>query len=131
MFDLITIEDEVCISADQLGNFPVAVRAALLRKYVHRVLDGHGLCVGVREILEWQLPKVPANIGSVYSTVKFNIVVFCPRPGEVFLTSVVASSKDGIQLSTGFSEAIFIPASELPQPSFLFAPQSGHCLVAS
>ncbi|KAL7751597.1 DNA-directed RNA polymerase III complex subunit Rpc25 [Sorochytrium milnesiophthora] len=55
--------------------------------------------------------------GSAYYKVRFNMVVFRPFIGEVFVGVVKAcSEEEGVQVSLGFFDDIFIPPALLPTP---------------
>eukprot|EP00656_Telonema_subtile_P039040 TRINITY_DN4418_c0_g1_i2.p1 TRINITY_DN4418_c0_g1~~TRINITY_DN4418_c0_g1_i2.p1 ORF type:complete len:167 (-),score=35.59 TRINITY_DN4418_c0_g1_i2:190-690(-) len=49
--------------------------------------------------------------------VKFRIVVFRPFVGEVMTGTISRINEEGMMVSLGFTDDVFIPASFLPEPS--------------
>lgn len=49
--------------------------------------------------------------------VTFRLVVFRPFASEVILAKVKSSSEEGIRLSIGFFDDLYVPLTYLPQPS--------------
>jgi len=64
--------------------------------------------------------KVRYGDGFLWYTVVFRLTVFRPFPTEIILAKVKSSDEDGIQLSVGFFEDMWIPLVYLPQPCALY-----------
>ncbi len=62
-------------------------------------------------------PYVYAAEGSSHSQVSFRLVVFRPFIGEVLCGKLVHCNRDGVRVSLGFFDDIFIPSHLLQQPS--------------
>ncbi|KAG6381818.1 RNA polymerase III subunit Rpc25-domain-containing protein [Boletus reticuloceps] len=57
---------------------------------------------------------------------KFRMVVFRPFASEVILAKVKSSDEDGIRLSVGFFDDMYIPLAYLPQPSTFDPNERAH-----
>ncbi|KAI0295400.1 polymerase III polypeptide H [Multifurca ochricompacta] len=102
------------------ASFTLPFLAALIneinKKYANRVFHNLGLCICVFDIAEAGEGKVRYGDGFLWYTVVFRLTVFRPFPSEVILAKVKSSDEDGIQLSVGFFEDMWIPLVYLPQP---------------
>lgn len=72
-----------------------------------------GLCICLYDILQASDGTVKAGDGCSYVTVEFRLVVFRPFIGEILTGKISSSSPDGIKVSLGFFDDIFIPKSFL------------------
>ncbi|TFK37416.1 RNA polymerase III subunit Rpc25-domain-containing protein [Crucibulum laeve] len=103
------------------SNFGAPVDEALIaeinKKYANRVLQDVGLCICVFDLVEAGEGKVRYGDGLLWYKVVFRIVVFRPFASEVLIAKVKSSDEDGIRLTVGFFDDMYIPAAYLPQPS--------------
>ncbi|EIN06234.1 hypothetical protein PUNSTDRAFT_106452 [Punctularia strigosozonata HHB-11173 SS5] len=127
MFQLSFIKDTVAIHPSSFGT-PVeqALIAELNKKYANRVLHDVGLCVCVFDISEAGEGKVRYGDGMLWYKVVFRLVVFRPFASEVILAKVKSSDEDGIRVSVGFFDDIYIPVMYLPQPSAFDPNERAH-----
>jgi DNA-directed RNA polymerase III subunit RPC8 len=119
MFVLTDILDKIRIPPGLLGVGTVqAIHNEIDQKFPNRVLMdvglvvcrygsvskvGHGVCI--------------AGDGGSHHECAFRLVVFRPFVEEVCLGKILRSTAQGIQVSTGFFEEIFIPAYWMLRPS--------------
>ncbi|KAN0115612.1 polymerase III polypeptide H [Russula decolorans] len=117
MFILSILKDKIPIHPSQFGLPPEqALINELNKKYANRVLHDVGLCICVFDVAEVGEGKVRYGDGFLWYTVVFRLTVFRPFPTEIILAKVKSSDEDGIQLSVGFFEDMWIPLVYLPQP---------------
>ncbi|KAG6329945.1 hypothetical protein ID866_9144 [Astraeus odoratus] len=120
MFVLSIIKDTIPVLP---VNFGISVEQALTneinKKYANRVLHDVGLCICVFDLAEAGEGRVRYGDGCLWYKVKFRMVVFRPFSSEVILAKVKSSDEDGIRLSVGFFDDVYVPLAYLPQPSAL------------
>ena len=119
MFILTTIADTIRVPANML-SLPtlVALHSEIDMKYPNRVLMDVGLVIcRYGECLKITYGScVPGDGGSHHECI-FRLVVFRPFVEEVCIGKIVKSTPDGIQVSLGFFQDIFIPAYWMLRPS--------------
>lgn len=120
MFILTTITDTIRVPAHML-SLPtlVALHSEIDLKYPNRVLMDVGLvvcrygdCLKITNGF-----CVPGDGGSHHECL-FRLVVFRPFVEEVCLGKIVKSTYEGVQVSMGFFQDIFIPAYWMLRPSY-------------
>jgi DNA-directed RNA polymerase III subunit RPC8 len=119
MFILTTIVDIIRIPAHMMASSTLtSLHSEIDEKYPDRVLMDVGLvicrfgdCLKITNGL-----CVPGDGGSHHECL-FKLVVFRPFVEEVCLGRIVKSDADGIQVSVGFFQDIFIPAYWMLRPS--------------
>ncbi|ETW78735.1 hypothetical protein HETIRDRAFT_324290 [Heterobasidion irregulare TC 32-1] len=127
MFVLSLIKDTIPIHPSHFGVPPEqALINELNKKFANRVLHDVGLCICVFDISEAGEGKVRYGDGFLWYTVIFRLTVFRPFPSEVILARVKSSDEDGIQLSVGFFEDMWIPITYLPQPTAFDPNERAH-----
>jgi len=118
MFVLSIIKDTIAILPTNFGVPPEqALVAEINKKYANRVLHDVGLCICVFDLVEAGEGKVRYGDGCLWYKVRFRMVVFRSFASEVILAKVKSSDEDGIRLSVGFFDDIYVPLAYLPQPS--------------
>ncbi|KIM68256.1 hypothetical protein SCLCIDRAFT_1209673 [Scleroderma citrinum Foug A] len=127
MFVLSIIKDTIPIPP---ANFGVPTEKALIneinKKYANRVLHDVGLCICVFDLAEAGEGKVRYGDGFLWYKVKFRMVVFRPFASEVILAKVKSSDEDGIRLTIGFFDDMYVPLAYLPQPSAFDPNERAH-----
>ncbi|KAI6023830.1 hypothetical protein PISMIDRAFT_678782 [Pisolithus microcarpus 441] len=127
MFVLSTVKDTIPVLP---ANFGVDTEEALIneinKKYANRVLHDVGLCICLFDLTEAGEGKVRYGDGCHWYKVKFRMVVFRPFASEVILAKVKSSDEDGIRLSVGFFDDIYVPLGYLPQPSAFDPNERSH-----
>ncbi|PFH50983.1 hypothetical protein AMATHDRAFT_176172 [Amanita thiersii Skay4041] len=127
MFCLSIIKDTIPIHP---ANFGVPAEQAIIaeinKKYANRVLHDVGLCVCVFDLAEVGEGKVRYGDGFLWYKVVFRLVVFRPFTSEVILAKVKSSDEDGIRLTLGFFDDIYIPAVYIPQPTAFDPNERAH-----
>lgn len=134
MFELVSRDDTVelppsLMTADddpaQLGSstehYVSVLKLCLCNKYSGKIIPNVGMCVTIADIIEWGGAHIiPAVEGSAWVTVKFTAVVFRPFVGEKISARIqrLKQTAQGIWVTLGFFDQIFVPSSELPPPSY-------------
>lgn len=119
MFVLTDILDKIRIPAGLLGVSTVqAIHSEIDQKFPNRVLMDVGLVVcRYGEVSKVSHGVCVAGDGGSHHECRFRLVVFRPFVEEVCLGRILRSSAEGIQVSLGFFEDIFIPAYWMLRPS--------------
>ncbi|KAF9524411.1 RNA polymerase III subunit Rpc25-domain-containing protein [Crepidotus variabilis] len=127
MFQLSIIKDTVAVHPSNFGA-PVedALIAEINKKYANRVLHDVGLCIAVFDVSEAGEGKVRYGDGYLWYKVIFRMVIFRPFTSEVIVAKVKSSDEDGIRLTVGFFDDMYIPSAYLPQPSAFDPNERSH-----
>jgi len=127
MFVLSILKDTVAVHPSNFGA-PVeqALIAELNKKYANRVLHDVGLCICTFDLSQAGEGKVRYGDGLLWYKVVFRMVVFRPFASEVIVAKIKSSDQEGIRLTLGFFDDIYIPASYLPQPSAFDSNERAH-----
>lgn len=94
-----------------------AIKGELERIFLDKVIAKLGLCVSVYGIKSIDGGFIMPGEGAPTYTVKFRLVMFRPFVGEVIGAKLKESNADGLRLSLGFFDDIYIPSHLLPSPS--------------
>ncbi|KDN41137.1 hypothetical protein K437DRAFT_279105 [Tilletiaria anomala UBC 951] len=117
MFVLANLVDTIRIEAKEFRKeAATAIHEAINVKFANKVLQDVGLCVCLHDLLSCSAGKVRWGDGCLYYQVTFRLVVFRPMIGEVLLGKIKSSNEDGIRVSMGFYDDIYIPATLIPSP---------------
>ncbi|TFK75055.1 hypothetical protein BDN72DRAFT_607048 [Pluteus cervinus] len=127
MFQLSIIKDTIPIHPQHFG-IPAdqAITNELNKKYANRVLHDVGLCICVFDLTQVGEGKVRYGDGFLWYKVVFRLVVFRPFASEVIIAKVKSSDKDGVRLTLGFFDDIYIPSAYLPQPTAFDPNERAH-----
>jgi len=127
MFQLAIVKDTLPIHPSNFGApHEDALIAEINKKYANRVLHNVGLCICVFDLSQAGEGRVRYGDGLLWYKVVFRLVVFRPFTSEVIIAKVKSSDEDGIRLTVGFFDDIFIPAQYLPQPSAFDPNERSH-----
>ncbi|KAF8649293.1 hypothetical protein AX16_005897 [Volvariella volvacea WC 439] len=127
MFNLAILKDTIPIHPQHFGvPADQAITAELNKKYANRVLHDVGLCICVFDLSEVGEGKVRYGDGFLWYRVLFRMVVLRPFSSEVILAKVKSSDEEGIRLTLGFFDDIYIPAAYLPQPTTFDPNERAH-----
>jgi len=127
MFVLSIIKDTVAVHPQHFGAPPEqAITNELNKKYANRVLHDVGLCICVFDLAEVGEGKVRYGDGFLWYKVIFRLTVFRPFPSEVILAKVKSSDEDGIRLTVGFFDDIYVPLVFLSEPSAFDPNERAH-----
>ncbi|KAL9431040.1 hypothetical protein AB3S75_026268 [Citrus x aurantiifolia] len=94
-----------------------AIKLELENVFLDKVIANLGLCISIYDIKEIEGGFVYQGEGASTHTVKFRLVVFRPFVGEIIAAKLKESDANGLRLSLGFFEDIYIPSHLLPSPS--------------
>lgn len=126
MFVLTTIADTVRIPPSMLA-IPtlVSVHSEMDKKYPNKVIMDVGLVVcRYGDALQVGDGVIAAGDGGAHHEVIVKLIVFRPFVEEVCTGTILRSNEEGIQVSTGFFDDIFIPAYWMLRPS-IYEAESG------
>lgn len=123
MFVLATIADTVRIAPPMFSQPTlVSVHSEMDKKYPNRVIMDLGLVIGrYGDALQVGDGVCAAGDGAAHHEVIARLIVFRPFVEEVCIGTIIASSEEGIQVSIGFFDDIFIPAYWMLRPSLFDA----------
>ncbi|RID48918.1 hypothetical protein BRARA_I05392 [Brassica rapa] len=117
MFCLSELEDTVRVPPDLLKlPLEVAIKKVLQKLFLDKVLS-NGLCLCIYDIKSAGGGFVLPGDGAPTYKVVFRIVVFRPFVGEVIAARFKESDSNGLRLTLGFFEDIYVPAPLIPQPN--------------
>lgn len=94
-----------------------AIKGQLDGLFLDKVIDKLGLCVSVYDIRAIDGGFIFAGDGASTYTVKFRLVMFRPYVGEVISARMKESTANGLRLSLGFFDDIYVPVPLLPTPN--------------
>ncbi|KDR81078.1 hypothetical protein GALMADRAFT_241694 [Galerina marginata CBS 339.88] len=127
MFQLAILKDTLPIHPSNFGAPPEdALIAEINKKYANRVLHNVGLCICVFDLSQAGEGRVRYGDGLLWYKVVFRLVVFRPFTSEVIIAKVKSSDEEGIRLTVGFFDDLFIPVQYLPQPSAFDPNERSH-----
>jgi len=117
MFQLIELRNNVGIRPSLFKLEQTrAIKEVLNTKLANKVLYPHGLCIALHDILQiGESFSFPGDAGT-HTSVLFRYIVFKPFEEEVIIGKVRRSSPDGVWVTLGFFEDIFIPEAYLQSP---------------
>ncbi|KAI2498110.1 RNA polymerase III subunit Rpc25 [Fragilaria crotonensis] len=126
MFVLATIADTVRIPPTMLAQPTlISVHSEMDKKYPNRVVMDVGLVIGrYGDALQVGDGVCAAGDGGAHHEIIVRLIVFRPFVDEVCLGTISKSSAEGLHVSMGFFDDIFIPAYWMLRPS-RFEKESG------
>nr|ACO15726.1 DNA-directed RNA polymerase III subunit RPC8 [Caligus clemensi] len=117
MFVLSEVKSLIRLPALQLNRpLPEALSEEINRKLSNKVVLNVGLAVCLFDILEIGESFLFPGDEASHTRVVFRILVFRPFMEEVLNGKIKSCSKDGVQVSLGFFEDIWIPPESLQHP---------------
>ncbi|KAG8389264.1 hypothetical protein BUALT_Bualt02G0210900 [Buddleja alternifolia] len=118
MFFLSEIEHTLRVPPHLL-NRPLneAIKGELDSLFLDKVIEKLGLCISVYDIRSIDGGSIFPGDGASTYTVRFRLVLFRPFVGEVISARLKASTKDGLRLSLGFFDDIYVPVPLLATPN--------------
>lgn len=94
-----------------------AIKKELEGLFVDKVIPKLGLCISVYDIRSIHDGFIFPGDGAPTYTVKFRLIMFRPFVGEVIAARLKNSNENGLHLSLGFFDDIYIQAPLMPTPS--------------
>ncbi|XVF80903.1 hypothetical protein PTKIN_Ptkin15bG0112400 [Pterospermum kingtungense] len=118
MFYLSLIEHTLQL-APHLLNLPLveAIKMELETLFLDKVISKLGLCISVYDIRSIKGGFIFPGEGASTYTVEVRLVVFRPFVGEIIVGKLKESDANGLRLTLGFFDDIYIPVHLLPSPS--------------
>merc|ERR1719231_184186 len=117
MEDTISIKPHNFTSTKNSADFVNILLKYIRSKFNDKVLDKIGLLIDVWDVLEIDKSFIFYGDGSYHTKVKFRYIVFRPCYDEVIEGKVLSLSQQGIYVTLGFFQDIFVPAQEFPDIS--------------
>jgi len=118
MFTLVEMKDTIRIPPWEFHKpLKDAVADELRLKFANKVVMNVGLCIALFEITKLEESYIFPGDGASHTKVYFSYVVFRPFMNEVIIGKIRSLSRDGIYVTLGFFDDIFIPMDYLQQPS--------------
>ncbi|XP_020227635.1 DNA-directed RNA polymerase III subunit rpc8 [Cajanus cajan] len=124
MFYLSRIEHKLSLPPTRLV-LPIreAIHMELEKLFLDKVIANLGLCISVYDIRSIDGGFIFAGDGAPTFTVVFNLIMFRPFVGEIITAKLFSSDADGLRLTLGFFDDIYVPAHHLPYPNHFVAEQ--------
>ncbi|MED6147333.1 hypothetical protein PIB30_043250, partial [Stylosanthes scabra] len=118
MFYLSKIEHTLPLPASELAR-PIreAIHTQLENLFLDKVIANLGLCVSVYDIKSIEGGFIYPGDGYPTYKVVFNLIMFRPFVGEIMTAKLLSSDADGLRLSLGFFDDIYVPLQHLPSPN--------------
>eukprot|EP01091_Cochliopodium_minus_P013883 TRINITY_DN4585_c0_g3_i1.p1 TRINITY_DN4585_c0_g3~~TRINITY_DN4585_c0_g3_i1.p1 ORF type:complete len:193 (-),score=48.75 TRINITY_DN4585_c0_g3_i1:4-582(-) len=110
MFITIKLEDKIEINANDLDNQKEAIEKSINKKYLDKVIKNTGLVISLKQILKVMNAKLMYGSGLAYFNVIFILVIFRPLKGELLTGKVKENTPNGVKVSLGFFEDVFVPS---------------------
>lgn len=119
MFVLTTVADTIRIPPQMFVHTTLTgVHSEIEAKYPNRVIMDVGLVIcRYGDALEVGDGVLVAGDGAAHHEVVFRLIIFRPFVEEVLVGTVKESTEEGIHVSLGFFENIFIPGARMQRPS--------------
>jgi len=118
MFVLAEMKDVIQIKPFNFIHDPKeTLEFGLNKKFANKVVHNVGLCVVLFDIIEIGDAYILPGDGSSHTPVTFRFIVFRPFIDEVLIGKIKACTREGVQVSLGFFDDIFIPNEYLQQKS--------------
>jgi len=89
----------------------------LSRLYVNRILIGSGLVITIYEIISCGEGHIKPGTALTCFTMKFKLVCFRPLVDEVIVGKIASMSPEGIRVTLGFFDDIWIPLEGMKENS--------------
>ncbi|KAL1539699.1 DNA-directed RNA polymerase III subunit RPC8-like isoform X1 [Salvia divinorum] len=126
MFFLSQIEHTLMLPPHLL-SLPLdeAIKEQLDSIFLDKVIDKLGLCVSVYDIRSISGGFILPGDGASTYTAKIRLVLFRPFVGEIITARLKESTVDGLRLSLGFFDDIYVPVPLLFSPN-RSEPDPGH-----
>ncbi|XP_059593769.1 uncharacterized protein LOC100261445 isoform X1 [Vitis vinifera] len=93
-----------------------AIKGELESLFLDKVIANLGLCISVYDIRSIDGGFVFPGDGASTYTVEFRLVMFRPFVGEIITAKLKESDANGLRLSLGFFDDIYIPVHLMPNP---------------
>uniref|UniRef100_A0A336LV94 DNA-directed RNA polymerase III subunit RPC8 n=1 Tax=Culicoides sonorensis TaxID=179676 RepID=A0A336LV94_CULSO len=118
MFVLAELKDTIRIAPEQFHlKLPEAIKDEINRKLANKVLLNVGLCIALKDIKQLGDSIILPGDGASHTVVHYRYIVFRPMIGEVLTGKIRSCNREGVNVSLGFFDDIFIPHTALQHPS--------------
>ncbi|BGP39290.1 DNA-directed RNA polymerase III complex subunit Rpc25 [Rhodotorula kratochvilovae] len=115
MFTFCIQKDTIRVEPRDFSKDPAeAIREEIHRRYANRVIPNVGLCISLLDILSSSEGAVLYGDGCFYYRCEFRLIVFRPYIGEAIVGRVKSQSPEGIVVTVGFFDDIFVPPNLMP-----------------
>jgi len=119
MFVLMTVADTICIPPHMFVQPTLtSVHSEIETKYPNRVLMDAGLVIcRYGDALEVGDGVLVAGDGAAHHEVVFRLIIFRPFVDEVLVGTVAESTEEGVRVTLGFFDDVWIPGPRMQKPS--------------
>ncbi|ESO00825.1 hypothetical protein HELRODRAFT_112966 [Helobdella robusta] len=118
MFLLAELRDTVKVHPRFFGEkIQKSIVTTLNKKYANKIVHNVGLCIALWDVTKMKDSYIFPGDGSSHTIVEFRFVVFRPFVDEILTGKIKNSSSEGVNVTLGFFDDIFIPADSLPIPN--------------
>uniref|UniRef100_A0A336LRH7 DNA-directed RNA polymerase III subunit RPC8 n=1 Tax=Culicoides sonorensis TaxID=179676 RepID=A0A336LRH7_CULSO len=116
--ELTELKDTIRIAPEQFHlKLPEAIKDEINRKLANKVLLNVGLCIALKDIKQLGDSIILPGDGASHTVVHYRYIVFRPMIGEVLTGKIRSCNREGVNVSLGFFDDIFIPHTALQHPS--------------
>lgn len=118
MFHLSKIKHTLFLQPHLL-SLPIvdAIKGELEVLFLDKVIAKLGLCISIYDILSIDVGFILPGDGCSTYEVEVRLVMFRPFVGEILRGKIEESNHDGLRLTLGFFNDIYVPVSLLQEPS--------------
>ncbi|XP_055384163.1 DNA-directed RNA polymerase III subunit RPC8 isoform X2 [Condylostylus longicornis] len=118
MFVLVKLRDTVRIVPGQFRfKLEESLRDEMNRKLANKVLLNVGLCVTFESLLQLNNSIILPGDGSSHTEIIFRFIVFRPSIGDVLVGKIRSCNREGVYVTLGFFDDVFVPSAALQHPS--------------
>uniref|UniRef100_A0A7S4BAP9 DNA-directed RNA polymerase III subunit RPC8 n=1 Tax=Chrysotila carterae TaxID=13221 RepID=A0A7S4BAP9_CHRCT len=93
------------------------ITEAINEKYPNKVVPEVGLCVALYDILEIGEAHLYQGSAAQHTAVEFRLVIFRPFVGQILTGKVASCDMQGVRMTMGFFDDVYVPTSALQKPS--------------
>jgi len=116
MFELVQVEDMVRIEAHDFAKpFVETLTAAVNAKFANKIVMDCGLAICAFDILSVGDALLFPGIAAQHVQATFRLLVFRPALGELIEGTASHISPEGVRVSLGFFDDVFVPTSLMPR----------------
>lgn len=118
MFVLSEFKDVIRTDPSLFGlDLSTSMKQFLNEKFANKVVAKVGLCVALFDVLSMDDSYIFPGDGAAHTKVEFRFVIFRPFMEEIIVGKIKNCSKEGVHITLGFFDDIFVPSANLQHPS--------------
>lgn len=118
MFVLSEFKDVIRTDPSQFGiDLTASITQFLNEKFSNKVVANVGLCIALFDLLSVDDSYIFPGDGAAHTKVQFRFVVFRPFMEEIIIGKIKNCNREGVHITLGFFDDIFVPSANLQHPS--------------